>query len=235
MEEKIKERFTTLLGEGKSLIESIPPLEIPTDQYGGRKCIPGRLESSVKDPDIPRYQSWLSSVANLLHNITSPKSYFAKECDQLMSDEGFKHGVPSTIVLKMYGLLKAANTEWEHGLLRNIKYVIMAATFDDFLDHAAFYHKGNKKTEASVLASTVLEDTVKKIANKNSIETSGLSLEPLINELVKVDVFTLVKGKRVKSYAGVRNHALHAEWDKFDVKDVGELIKGTRELVDEFL
>jgi len=44
-----------------------------------------------------------------------------------------------------------------------------------------------------------------------------------------------IKAKRTKAYASVRNHALHAERDKFDIRDVGEQIKGTRELIEEYL
>jgi len=146
-----------------------------------------------------------------------------------------KQGIASHLVQKMYGVLNAAKTEWDHGLLRKIEYIVIAATFDDFLDHAAAYHRGNKKTESSVLASAVLEDTIKKIARKHNVESSGISLEPLIDELVKVQVFTPLKAKRIKGYAGVRNHALHADWDKFDIRDVGDLIKGTREVIEEFL
>jgi uncharacterized protein YutE (UPF0331/DUF86 family) len=62
-----------------------------------------------------------------------------------------------------------------------------------------------------------------------------VSIEPLIDELVKAGVFTPVKAKRIKAYAGVRNHALHAEWDDFDSRDVGEMVQGIRELIDEFL
>jgi len=62
-----------------------------------------------------------------------------------------------------------------------------------------------------------------------------MTLDPLIDELVKAGVFTPVKAKRVKAYTGVRNHADHAEWDAFDIRDVGEIINGTRELIEEFL
>ncbi len=108
-------------------------------------------------------------------------------------------------------------------------------SFDSFLDHAAQYHKGNKKIEAAVLGSAVLEDTVKKIAVKYGPNPGGFSLEELIDNLVKAGVITEVKAKRIRSYAGVRNSALHAEWDKFDIQDVGQLIKGTRELIEQFL
>ena len=72
--------------------------------------------------------------------------------------------------------------------------------------------------ESSVLASAVLENTVKKICKKNGIETSGKSLEVLIDELARADLLLQVKVKRTKTSAGVRNHALHAEWEEFDIK-----------------
>jgi len=143
--------------------------------------------------------------------------------------------VPTVVFHKVLGLLTSAKQEWDRGLLRQIEYIVTAEAFDDFLDHASLYHKGNKKVEASVLASAVLEDTIKRIAKKNGIDTSGRSLEQLIDELVRANVFTAVKAKRIKGHAGVRNRALHAEWDEFDIREVGYLIEGTRDLIDEFL
>ena len=235
MKGKITDRFSTLIGEGQTLLSAIPPLVIPTDGHGTMKRIPGEVACSVNALRIPEYQQWLSSVSNLIHNVAGPDSYFCKECDRLMTGEGAKHSISSLVVQKMFGLLNAAKQEWDHGLLAGIEYIIAGTTFDNFLDHAAKYHRENNKNEASVLASAVLEDTVKKIAQKNGIETSGKTLDPLVDELVKANVFTPVKGKRVKAYAGVRNHALHADWDKFDISDVGQLIEGTRQLIENYL
>jgi len=223
MKENIEKRFTELLATGQKLTNSIP-----CDKDG----------SPVHWVDVKRiaeYHQWLTSVANLVNLIAPANSIFMAECNRLMNDERFKIGIPARVVQQMYGVLNSALEEWKAGLLRKIEYIVVAETFDDFLDHATQYHKGNKKIASSVLASAVLEDTIKKIANRNSINPKGLSLEPLIDELIKKDVFTPVKGKRVKGFASVRNHSLHAEWDKFDIQDVGELIKGTRELIDQFL
>lgn len=85
------------------------------------------------------------------------------------------------------------------------------------------------------MASSVLEDTVKRIAKKNNLPVKGISLEPLIDSLIADGVFNQVKGKRIKAYAGTRNKALHAEWEEFDIKDVGEMIKGIRELIGGYL
>lgn len=179
-------------------------------------------------------EAWISSVSNLIRTVSDHKSHYVEECNKILNHEDMEIGIPCIVIRKLHGLLTSASVEWGYGLLRKIEYIVSAATFDDFLDHAAMYHKGNKKTEASVLASAVLEDSIKKIASKHEIESRGKSLEELIDQLVKDDVLTLVKAKRIKSYASVRNHALHAEWDEFDIKDVGELIKGTRDLLENY-
>lgn len=222
MKEEFDNRFEELLSEGQKLMASLP-----RDEYGPEYWVPeGR---------IAQYQRWLNSVVNLINLIDSANGTFLKECDRVMKDQDIGTGIPSLVVQKIFGLLQSAQDEWQRGFLRKIEHIVIAEAFDDFLDQASFYHKGNKKIESSVLASAVLEDTVKRIARKNGIESKGKSLEPLIDEIIKAGIFTPVKGKRIKGFSGVRNHALHAEWDDFDIKDVGELISGVRELLDTYL
>lgn len=223
MNEQITQRFVELVLEGRTLIQQLPYDGDDGDSYW------------VSSHILPRCQQWISSVTNLINIVTNSSSTYPKECERLLAHDDMRIGIPIPVVKKLLGVIESANNEWEKGLLRNIEYLIAAATFDEFLDHAAVYHKGNKKMESAVLSSSVLEDTVKKICQKNSITTAGKSLEELIDALVAANVLTMVKGKRVKSYSGVRNHALHAEWDEFDISDVGNLIKGLRELIEDYL
>jgi len=218
MKENIEKRFTELQKTGEKLVNLIP---IAVDW--------------INESRIAEYHQWFNSVANLINFVAPTNSIFIVECNRLMNDIGLQKGLHIRFVKKMYGLLNSALEDWKAGFLRKIEYIVAAETFDDFLDHAALYHKGNKKIESSVLASAVLEDTLKKIAKKNEVNPKGLSIEHLIDELIKKDVFTPVKGKRIKGFASVRNHALHAEWDEFDIQDVGELIKGLKDLIDQFL
>lgn len=189
----------------------------------------------VQEELIPQVQAWMTSAANLTMLLSPPQSYFREELARITGNEQLKGGTPWAVVQKTSGLLVSLKEEAEHGLLRKIEDVVIATAFDDFLDHASAFHKGNRPREAGVLAAIVLEDTIKRIAAKNGVPAAGLSLEQLVDELVKANVFTPVKAKRVKGYAGVRNPALHAEWDKFDIKDAGELISGTRELLESYL
>ena len=222
MDIDIKSRLDQLVERGDRLRS-----HLPSGQDG--------LEYWTRKEYMAEYQAWLSSTANVIVALAPPSSPLPQQVAEVLRHPDLKNGIPSQVVLKMQGLLTSTREEFEHGLLGKIEYIVAAATFDDFLDHAASYHKANKKIEASVMASAVLEDTVKKIAAKNGLSVAGISLEPLIDELVKAGIFTPVKAKRVKGSAAVRNHALHAEWDRFDIRDVGELISGTRELLETFL
>jgi uncharacterized protein YutE (UPF0331/DUF86 family) len=221
MKEIISKRFQNLIDEGKQLIQKIPPHE-----YGG-----GNLAYYAASRDRDQFQAWISSVSNLIDIVVPSKSNYREELERLLTHRDMSIGVPSLVVQRLYGLLLSAQKEWESGLLKKIIFIIAAETFDDFLDKAAEYHKSNKSIEASILASAVLEDSMKKIAIKNNVPLSGQSLELLIDELVKAEVLTSIKAKRLKAAAGIRNHALHAEWEKFDIKDTGALIQTVRDLI----
>lgn len=221
--EKINIRFVELIDRGESLINDIPEFK------NGRKW------HSVPNPKIPIYEGWLYSSYNLIQEIVPKGSQYYDQTVRLLNAEGMSGCISTIVIQKMLGLLNSAKEEWDNELFEQIEYIFAAETFDDFLYHATKYHKANRKMESSILASAVLEDIMKKIAKKNSIEPKGKSIEPLIDELVKARVFTKVKARRIKAYAGTRNHAFHAEWNDFDLKDVGEMINGIRELIENYL
>ena len=222
MKEQIEKRFESLIQLGQRLIS-----QMPRNEYGSH-------EYWVDSNRLTEYHSWIYSVNNFLNFLSKANSIYANEMASLLETKEVKGDVASDSVKKIFGLLNSAFNEWKEGFLERIEFIIAAETFDDFLDHSEDYHKSNKKVEASVLASAVLEDTLKKIALKNSV-SQNQSLEPLIDELTSNNVFTPVKAKKFKSYVGIRNSALHARWDEFDIKDVGYLIKGIKELIEDYL
>jgi uncharacterized protein YutE (UPF0331/DUF86 family) len=185
--------------------------------------------------DVSGAQAWMASAANVIQQIAPVGSFYREEIGRLTTHPELKAGIPSTVLQKILGVLRSVQDEARGGLLAKIEYQIFATAFDDFLDHATEFHKSGKAREAAVLVSAVLEDTLKRVAVKNGLAPAGASLDPLIDELMKLGVFTPVKAKRMKSFAGVRNSALHAEWEKLDLKDIGNAIDGVRELLDDYL
>jgi len=217
MDLELQSRCRELIQRGKILISHAKSMQ--GHYYFGKES-------------ISELQAWVASVANLLRIIATPDTYFYQECERIIQDPDLRNGVPYHIVQKLVGLLDSVMEEIEHDLLRKAEYIFVASTFDDFLDHAEEYHKAGKKIESSVLASAVFEDSIRKLATKSGMKESGVPLETLIDGLAKANVLTSVKAKRVKGYSAVRNKALHAQWDEFDIRDVGDMIKGTREILE---
>lgn len=182
--------------------------------------------------DVPIGHAWIASVANFFALTAVPRSYFSDEVRRIVEQDELKGGVPFHVVQKLIGLLDSISDEMHHGLLTKAEYIFVASTFDDFLVHATEFHRAGKKTESSVLCSAVFEDAVRKLADKVSVSQAGRSLDSIIDDLVKQGITTSVKARRWKSYAAVRNKALHAQWDEFDLRDVGEMLTGTREVVE---
>ena len=140
--------------------------------------------------DVVAGQSWMASAANAIQQVSPGGSFFRVEIDRLMSNDQLKGGIPLSVAQKVLGLLQSVQLEAQAGLLTKLEDQVVATAFDDFLDHASQYHKSGKVKEAVVLASAVLEDTVKRIATKSSVDPTGFSLEPLIDELAKREVVT---------------------------------------------
>jgi hypothetical protein len=219
MSADLEARCQELIERGRALVSQI-------------QIYDGRPNYWFCQEDVPSLQAWVASTANFFHLCATPDTYFLQEVTRIVEDSHLASGVPYHTVQKLLGLLNSIAEEIRHGLMRKAEYIFVASTFDEFLDHAAEFHKSGKKIESSVLASTVFEDAVRRFATKQEMEQGGRSLDSLIDDLVKCGAVTLVKAKRWKSYAGVRNSSLHAQWDEFDIRDVGEMIKGTREIIE---
>jgi hypothetical protein len=174
---------------------------------------------------------WLTSAANLVETVTQGRGTYAAQAQELLKHEHLRIGVPTQCVVKMGAILTTLQTDWAKGLVREIEYLISAENFDAFLDHAEKFHKGGQERESGVLASIVFEDAIRKLAKKHGMNPNA-EVELLIDEIAKTNAMTPVMARRLKGGpAALRNKALHAKWKEFNIKDVGEAIRTTRELL----
>jgi hypothetical protein len=184
-----------------------------------------------KDKDTTELTSWLYSVVTIFQQaLTINRFYYDEAC--ILKNEGYNGIIPCHIIKKLVGLLLSF-IEGNEAKLLNITNRITAINYDDFLDYASKLYKENKKMEASVLASIVFEDTMRKIAKIHLIDEN--KLEDIINKLKSSSAFNEVKAKRYKASSDLRNKALHAKWDEFELQDVSKLIEDAKELIENHL
>ncbi|MCA7083374.1 hypothetical protein K7G19_07145 [Cupriavidus sp. DB3] len=218
--EEIQERCQELVRRGEALASSVGWSQ-------------GRRKHWIDTRDIVDGRAFLSSVQNLVRIAAPLDSHFSSQMDAIMAHENLRgDGVPVHSIDAATGLLKSLMDELQRGFLRRAEYYYTATTFDEFLDHAEVYHGSGKVTESSVLVSAVFEDAVRRTADKHEVAQAGVSLEAIIDGLVKVTAITQIKAKRWKAGASIRNKAMHAQWADIDIRDVGELIRVTREIIE---
>lgn len=174
---------------------------------------------------------WLTAAGNLVELVARGRGPYSERAKALLSHRDLGSGVPAHCVEQMVAVLSALYVDWNKGLVRQIEYLISAENFDAFLDHAEKYHKAGLHRESGVLVSSVFEDTIRKLAKKHGLDSNG-EVDALIDQLVDREAVTPVAGRRHKAVAALRNKALHAKWDEFDLKDVGSAIKTVRELLE---
>lgn len=222
MDNNILKRLGELISTGQGFVNGIGRSSHGTDFW-------------ISDRDTVLAQAWISSTAFLIKNLAPVKSHYLGELESILDDKNYKNGsnIPYHTVQKLLGVLVAVNVEYNNGSLKEYEYIHFASVFDDFLDHAEHFHKGGKLQEGAVLSSIVLEDTIKKICKKNDVPAAGV--EESIDNLAAAGVFTPVKAKAFKGICGVRQKALHADWEGFDLVDLGKQIKGVKELIADYL
>jgi uncharacterized protein YutE (UPF0331/DUF86 family) len=196
------------------------------------RLVPGRTFLSPESAGECQY--WFSHIVALMDRITPQSSFYNQEARHLIHRSNRQGGIYLEDIRRLVGHLIFVRDAVNDGLLVRIEYEITASDFSDFLDHARSYFDALQKVQSAIIASAVFEDTVRRIGSKEGIIKQE-QLEAVINALKTSGVITKTEAKKLKYYAGIRNSALHAAWDEFDLPDVGDLITGTQQLIDQHL
>lgn len=132
------------------------------------------------------------------------------------------------------GILSAIKTEIENGWLDNIKRLVSAEIFTDFLEMAEHLLEEKYKDPAAVIIGSVLEEQLRKLCVKNTIDIEENKSGKLIpkkastlnDELVKGSVYNKLDQKSVTSWLDLRNKAAHGKYDEYTIEQVEIMYHG---------
>jgi len=150
------------------------------------------------------------------------------------------HSFSFQLLFEVLGVLEAIKYEIENGLLDDINSLLQADIFADFLEMGEYLLKEGYKDAAAVIIGTVLEDTLRKLAEKNGIATTNdkgkkLTIEPINIELTKKDVYNQLVKKQITSWADLRNNAAHGHFDQYDNKQVEYMLLFVQNFASDYL
>ena len=125
------------------------------------------------------------------------------------------------------GILRAVDEDLEEGLLTDVRTLVSAEVFTDFLGMAKHLLERGYRDPAASLCGAVLEQGLRRIATKEGIKVRDRDdLGALNQKLAAKGVYTRLVQKRVTVWTDVRNAADHGEFSQYSKTDVEEMHTG---------
>lgn len=110
----------------------------------------------------------------------------------------------------------------------------------DFLEMSEYLLKEKYKDAAAVIIGSVLENSLRKLAQINNIQIFNnkgkyLTIEPLNIELAKNDVYNQLIRKQISTWADLRNSAAHGNYNEYDSDQVELMLEFTQKFASDYL
>lgn len=133
---------------------------------------------------------------------------------------GHLHGLE-----QIEGVLLGTKANLNKGLLDDLSRKIIIDLKADFLETAQHLTDEGQKDPAAVLGCIVLEDTLKRLAKKHSIDNaSDKEMSVVAGLLLSSGILEKATNQTIQGFKGLRNAALHAQWSEVSLESVKLLL-----------
>lgn len=133
-------------------------------------------------------------------------------------------------------ILRAVREDVKDGYLVEVRTLISAEVFTDFLEMAKHLHENGYTHAAASLTGAILENGMRKIASANNIAVrSADDLGALNQKLAQANVYNRLKQQQLQPLIRIRNHADHGEFDEYFTEDVGRMIRDVAAFLADYL
>lgn len=221
---RIQKRFEELAERAKNIDES--------KTTGSRKKATGIARGEKIYTNYTTYlidaaqaTQWYSSVENLLVQVLGKDSTHHKNFSQELS------GNSHDIFDHRHAIFLAAKDDYENGYIYDVRSLVSAKVFSDELEQAEELLKKKHTTAAAVIAGTVLETTIRELAQQHGVDLGGVN--KMNSDLAKEGVYNDAMKDQVQAWYKIRNNAAHGKPDELTESQVEVMIQGIRNFVAE--
>jgi uncharacterized protein YfeS len=132
--------------------------------------------------------------------------------------------------------LRAVREDVKDGYLIEVRTLISAEVFTDFLEMAEHLHENGYIHAAASLTGAVLENGMRNIASANNIVVrSADDLGALNQKLVQANIYNRLKQQQLQPLIRIRNHADHGEFEEYSADDVTRMIRDVGSFLADYL
>ncbi len=217
-QEMINQRFTQLISEGTQILRNAG--------WDG--------DNYQRQPAENDYFRFRTEAMNLIRRSCGENSDHYLELKRLA--ESKDSSTNAYYLIHCFGVIEAAKKDFESGILFDMRSLITAELLGDFIEQAEGLLEAGYYIPAASLAGAILEDTLRKLCDKNGITIpESTKINNLNSELLRADVYDKLINKRIIALADVRNNADHGHFEKFSKSDVEDMVKWIRGFAADYL
>lgn len=213
--EKLIERATKLLAKAQ---------DVAATRYSGSSgyiMAPDRVNSVS-------FHEWKNNTQNFILLVcgeTSP--YYKNFVDEVKSayPDEVDHGI---------GILKALKEDLELGYLTKVRDIVSAEIFTDFIEMAQHLLGNNYKDSAASLVGAVLENGLRQIAQKHTVDVkSDNDIGALNTKLADKEIYNRLVQKQIQAWKAIRDSADHGKFSEYKAEDVKYMLEGVQRFLTE--
>ncbi|MDO8719471.1 MAG: DUF4145 domain-containing protein [Polaromonas sp.] len=166
------------------------------------------------------WKQWATSAQSLILAVYGKESpHYQNFIASYQSCHGHDYDVK-----ELAGLFLGAKEDFEGGYIFDVELRVSGEVFGDFVALAKQSLSEGHKDVAAVLACAALEDALKRFSIVNSLNVDNKTMQEVVNGLKSKGLVAGAMKTLLDSMPRIRNHALHAEWDKLSAPDVSGVI-----------
>ena len=163
---------------------------------------------------------WATSAASLIKVVFGEESpYYTNFANEIKKSRGY-----DTTIKTLQEIFLSAKEAFEGGYVFNVELTISGEIFGDFVVLAKQSLAEGHKDVAAVLASAALEDALKRYAKVNGLNVDGATMAKVISAIKSKGLVSGARKSMLDSMIRIRNHTMHAEWEKVNEPEVNSII-----------
>ncbi len=139
---------------------------------------------------------------------------------------------------RVLGILKSIENEIDKGLLEGLEDQISGDIFESVLERANYLLKSGFKRAAAVYGRVVLEQTIRRLCDKQKppiVYNSHSKASQLNDKLKKSNYLSTHEWRQIQAWFDIGNDAAHKKTENYTIKEVGNFLTSLTEFIEKKL
>ena len=216
--EKILEHIDRLIEKGDKVVETRKPN--PPNAFG------------LLTLDSASFSGWQTQTIAFLINLLGETHTYVQSFKEIIQLTAAYEGS----VRSGQAILNSVREDVSGGFLTDIKMLVSAEIFTDFIEMAKHLLECGYKDPAASLCGAVLEDGLGKIALKNGIKVkSREDISSLNQKCADKHIYNRLVQKEIEVLNEIRNNADHGKFEDYKNENVGDMINKVSDFLAAYL